>query len=339
MKYILTLAAAASAALLLINSGAVSHAVQNTAAMCLEVIIPSLFAFTVLSVYLQSSGLYRMVLKPLTKPLSRLLRLDEELCAVFILGNIGGYPVGARLLSELCRQNRLSSKDAGRLLCCCYGSGPSFIISVVGNRVFGSAAMGAVLFGACFLSSLIIASAVCHRGERIQLKAKKSAFDFSAQCFINSVMSAARVMFTVCAMIVAFSAAMAMVGISASMGSAAALLEISKISAVSSSGAFALPICAALLSFGGTCVILQVIAIWAGKLPLKSFLLSRLPAAAISAALSLLGLLLPPQEITVSAQKVFQIQTFSVNMGMSLCVLIMCAMLLAMDKTKTKSPR
>lgn len=339
MKYILTLAAAASAALLLINSGAVSHAVQNAAAMCLEVIIPSLFAFTVLSVYLQSSGLYRMVLKPLTKPLSRLLRLDEELCAVFILGNIGGYPVGARLLSELCRQNRLSSKDAGRLLCCCYGSGPSFIISVVGNRVFGSAAMGAVLFGACFLSSLIIASAVCHRGERIQLKAKKSAFDLSAQCFINSVMSAARVMFTVCAMIVAFSAAMAMVGISASMGSAAALLEISKISAVSSSGAFALPICAALLSFGGVCVILQVIAIWAGKLPLKSFLLSRLPAAAISAALSLLGLLLPPQEITVSAQKVFQIQTFSVNMGMSLCVLIMCAMLLAMDKTKTKSPR
>lgn len=339
MKYILTLAAAASAALLLINSGAVSHAVQNTAAMCLEVIIPSLFAFTVLSVYLQSSGLYRMVLKPLTKPLSRLLRLDEELCAVFILGNIGGYPVGARLLSELCRQNRLSSKDAGRLLCCCYGSGPSFIISVVGNRVFGSAAMGAVLFGACFLSSLIIASAVCHRGERIQLKAKKSAFDLSAQCFINSVMSAARVMFTVCAMIVAFSAAMAMVGISASMGSAAALLEISKIGAVSPSGTFALPICAALLSFGGVCVILQVIAIWAGKLPLKSFLLSRLPAAAISAALSLLGLLLPPQEITVSAQKVFQIQTFSVNMGMSLCVLIMCAMLLAMDKTKTKSPR
>lgn len=339
MKYILTLAAAASAALLLINSGAVSHAAQNAVAMCLEVIIPSLFAFTVLSVYLQSSGLYRIVLKPLTKPLSRLLRLDEELCAVFILGNIGGYPVGARLLSELCRQNRLSSKDAGRLLCCCYGSGPSFIISVVGNRVFGSAAMGAVLFGACFLSSLIIAAAVCHRGERIQLKAKKSAFDLSAQCFINSVMSAARVMFTVCAMIVAFSAAMAMVGISASMGSAAALLEISKISAVSSSGAFALPICAALLSFGGACVILQVIAIGAGKLPLKSFLLSRLPAAAISAALSLLGLLLPPQEITVSAQKVFQIQTFSVNMGMSLCVLIMCAMLLAMDKIKTKSLR
>lgn len=337
MKYILTLAAAASAALLLINSGAVSQAAQSAAAMCLEVIIPSLFAFTVLSVYLQSSGLYRMVLKPLTKPLSRLLRLDEELCAVFILGNIGGYPVGARLLSELCRQNRLSSKDAGRLLCCCYGSGPSFIISVAGNRVFGSTAAGAVLFGACFLSSLIIAAAVCRSGERIQLKAKEAAFDLSAQCFIDSVMSAARVMFTVCAMIVAFSAAMAMVGISTSTGSAA-ILEISKISAVSPSGIAALPICAAMLSFGGVCVILQITAIGAGKLPLKSFLLSRLPAAAISAAMSLAGLLLPPQEITVSAQKVFQIQTFSVNMGMSLCVLIMCAMLLTAEKIKTKSP-
>lgn len=335
MKYILTLAAAVSAALLLINSSAVSHAAQNAVAMCLEVIIPSLFAFTVLSVYLQNSGLYRTVLKPLAKPLSKLLRLDEELCAVFILGNIGGYPVGARLLSELCRQNQLSPKDAGRLLCCCYGSGPSFIISVVGNRVFGSAAAGAILFGACFLSSLIIAAAVCRSGERIQLKAQETAYDLSAQCFINSVMSGARVMFTVCAMIVLFSAAMAMVGIPTDVGSAAAaLLEISKISAVSPSGAFALPICAALLSFGGVCVILQVIAIGAGKLPLKAFMLSRLPAAAISAALSLFGLLLPPQEITVSAQKVFEIQTFSVNMGMSLCVLIMCAMLLAMDKRK-----
>ncbi len=339
MKYILTLAAAASAALLLINSGAVSHAVQSAAAMCLEVIIPSLFAFTVLSVYLQSSGLYRMVLRPLIKPLSRLLRLDEELCAVFILGNIGGYPVGARLLSGLCQQNRLSPKNAGRLLCCCYGSGPSFIISVVGNRVFGSTATGAVLFGACFLSSLIIAAVVCRRGERIHLKAKEAACDLSAQCFISSVMSGARVMFTVCAMIVVFSAAMAMVGISTDGGNpAAALLEISRIGALNPNGIAALPICAALLSFGGVCVILQITAIGSGKLPLKAFLLSRLPAAAISAALSLFGMLLPPQEITVSAQKVFRIQTFSVNMGMSLCVLIMCAMLLATEKIKAKSP-
>lgn len=335
MKYIISAAAVIAAALLLINAAAVSEAVQEAVAMCLDVMIPSLFAFTVLSVYLQSSGLSEAVLKPLTKPLSKLLRLDEELCAVLILGNIGGYPVGARLLRSLAEQGRLSRNDAGRLLCCCYGSGPSFVISAVGIRAFGSAAAGAVLFGACFLSSLVIAVVVCRSGERIMLKSREARYDLSAQCFIDAVMSAARVMLTVCAMITVFASAMAAVGVGME-GSAvlSALLEISRLGGLSPSGAYAMPLCAALLSFGGVCVVLQVVAISSGQLPLKGFLLSRIPAAALSAAFSLVGLLLPPSDVTVSTQNTVSAQAFSVNMGMSLCVLIMCGMLLATDKKK-----
>lgn len=335
MKYIISVSAVLAAALLLINSAAVSEAVRNAVVMCLDVMIPSLFAFTVLSVYLQSSGLAETALKPLTKPLSKLLRLPEELCAVFILGNIGGYPVGARLLRSLTEQGRLSQSDAGRLLCCCYGSGPSFVISIVGMRVFGSVAAGAVLFCACFLSSLIIAVAVCRSGERIVLKPRETRCDLSAKCFIGSVMSAAKVMLTVCAMITVFAAAMTIVGIGGSdRGVLSALLEISRVGSFSPEGAFAMPLCAALLSFGGVCVVLQVVAIGSGQLPLKWFLLSRIPVAALSAVFSLLGVLLPPSDVTVSVQNVVNAQVFSVNMGMSLCVLIMCAMLLATDKKK-----
>ena len=335
MKYIISAAVVLCAVLLLINASAVSEAVRGAVTMCLEVMIPSLFAFTVLSVYLQSSGLAETALKPLAKPLSGLLRLPEELCAVFILGNIGGYPVGARLLRSLVEQGRLSRSDAGRLLCCCYGSGPSFVISVVGMRVFDSAVAGVVLFCACFLSSLVIAVAVCRSGERIVLKPRESRCDLSAECFIGSVMSAARVMLTVCAMITVFAAAMAIVSIGGSDRDVlSALLEISRVGSLSPEGAFAMPLCGALLSFGGVCVVLQVVAIGSGRLPLKCFLLSRIPAAALSAAFSLAGLLLPPPDVTVSAQNTVSAQAFSVNMGMSLCVLIMCAMLLATDKKK-----
>lgn len=337
MKYIISAAVVLAAALLLINASAVSEAVRGAVTMCLEVMIPSLFAFTVLSVYLQSSGLAETALKPLAKPLSGLLRLPEELCAVFILGNIGGYPVGARLLRSLVEQGRLSRSDAGRLLCCCYGSGPSFVISVVGMRVFGSAAAGVVLFCACFLSSLVIAVAVCRSGERIDLKPREARCDLSAECFIGSVMSAARVMLTVCAMITVFAAAMATVGIedSSDGGAISALLEISRVGSLLPVGAYIMSLCGALLSFGGVCVVLQVVAIGSGRLPLKCFLLSRIPAAALSAAFSLAGLLLPPPDVTVSTQNAVSAQAFSVNMGMSLCVLIMCAMLLATDKKKT----
>ncbi len=336
MKYIISVAAVLTAAMLLIRAAAVTEAVGAAVSMCLDVMIPSLFAFTVLSVYLQSSGLAVVALKPLSKPLSKLLRLPEELCTVFILGNIGGYPVGARLLSSLVEEGRLSRKDAGRLLCCCYGSGPSFVISVAGIRVFGSAAAGAVMFLACFLSSLAIAAVVCRTGERISLKPREARYDLSAECFIGSVMSAARVMLTVCAMITVFAALMVLVGVDTGTNAVlSALLEISRVSALPPSGAFALQLCTALLSFGGICVVLQVTAIAAGKLPLKSFLLSRIPAAALSAAFSAFGLLLPPEYIAVSATNTISTQVFSVNMGMSICVLIMCGMLLAADKKKS----
>ncbi|MDE6726498.1 MAG: hypothetical protein K2J80_00995, partial [Oscillospiraceae bacterium] len=176
MKYFLSVIAGLAAILLVADPKAVSEAVSASAASCLEVVVPSLFAFTVLAIYLQKSGLYRTALKPLTFPLSKLLRMDEELCAVFVLSNIGGYPVGAKLLSELVKQGRLSQKNAGRMMCFCFGSGPGFMIGIAGMKIFGSAGAGLALFGACFASSLLIAAFVRQRGE-IALKSSESAYD------------------------------------------------------------------------------------------------------------------------------------------------------------------
>lgn len=347
MKYIISIAAVIAAAFVLAQPAAVSAGIAQSVGVCLEVIIPSLFAFTVISIYLQSSGAYSIALAPLTKPLSGIMRLDRELCAVFILANIGGYPVGARLISVLVREGRLSQKDAGRLMCCCYGSGPSFVVAIAGIRIFGSAAAGGVLFAACFLSSLIIGIAVCRRGERIKLAPKPRDFDFSAGCFINSVTAGARVMFTVCVMIVAFSVVTAILDAAGAVTAMScifsfagcnsrsifpAILEISRVSAIKPISAPVMPLCGALLSFGGVCVILQVMAITAGTVPLKGFLISRIPAAGLSALFSLLGAFLPPVDVTVSADAAVKAQPFSVNAGMSVCVIVMCCMLLSMKK-------
>ena len=98
-KYLLAALVLCAGAGIVLFPGELSEAVRGSVGGCLEVVIPALFAFTVLAVYLQRSGLYRVVLKPLTVPLSKLLRLPEELCAVFLLSNIGGYPGGAKLLT------------------------------------------------------------------------------------------------------------------------------------------------------------------------------------------------------------------------------------------------
>lgn len=336
MKYLLSAAAGLAAVLLLVDPQAVSGAVKIAAESCLEVIVPSLFAFSVLAVYLQQSGLYRTALKPLTFPLSKLLRMDEELCAVYVLANIGGYPVGAKLLSELVWQGRLSPRDAGRMMCFCFGSGPGFMVGIVGMNVFGSAGAGLVLFAAGIASSLLTAAFVRTRGE-ITLQKAESGVRLTGDVFIDSVSGAARVMFTVCAMITGFAAVSALLektGVFALFesvfGSAEifpALLEVTRIRNFAAAE-FALPSCAALLGFGGVCVLMQTAAI-AGNVPLRGFLMSRVPAAFLSALFTMpFARYFPLRDVQVLAPDTVA-APFTKNAALSLCVLAMCGILLA----------
>ncbi len=342
-KILLAAMAVAAAVGIVLRPEELSGAVRESVSGCLEVVIPALFAFTVLSVYLQRSGLYLLAFVPLTKPLSVILRLPGELCAVFLLANIGGYPVGAKLLSELVRAGRLSRRDAGRMLCCCYGSGPSFVIGTAGMVVFRSADVGGVIYGACLLSSLVIAVVVCRTGERITLTGREAHTDLGVECFVRSVDSGARVMYTVCIMAAAFAAVTALLecsGVtgliekllrSAGLGGNSgrvfpALLEVTRVrDLVPAAGA--VPLCAAALSFGGVCVIMQAAAVSGGAVPIRGLLISRIPAALMSALFSLPAELMTDNSEAVWANA-YSAEPFTMNAGLSVCVLVMAGMLI-----------
>lgn len=345
-KILAAIFAAGAAAFLLISPKTASQAASQAVFACLEVIVPSLFAFSAVAIFLQKSGLYRVIFKPITWILSKILRMDEELCGVFLLANIGGYPVGISLLSALVAEKRLSEKDAARLMCCCFGSGPSFIIGIVGAGVFGSAAAGGVIFAACFLTSILIAVFVRTRGG-FSLKPAPQALSLNSSTFVSSVNAAARAMFSVCVMVVIFSviaAGLREIGVNAlwerlftviGLGENSekvfpALLEITRIrDLVPTRNAAA--ICAGLLSFGGVCVFLQVTAL-AGGVKLKWFLLSRIFAAAVSGGIAaLLALALPPSEVEAFAQSTGAV-VFTKNAVLSLSALAMSGILLAESK-------
>ncbi len=347
MKYFFSIVAVLTGVFLIVNPKSVSGAIGGAVNDCLGVIIPSLFAFTVLAVYLQRSGIYRVALKPAVFLLSKILRMDEELCGVFLLANTGGYPVGANLLSELVKSGRLLPEDGGKLLCCCFASGPSFIIGIVGTEVFGSVKAGLALFGSCFLSNMVIAVIVRLFGK-ITLKEAEKGCTLSAECFVGSVTAAARVMFTVCTMITAFSVInliLNSVGIGelwnmtagrAGVNGAAilpSLLEVTRIKGIVPA-AGAMPLCAALLTMGGGCVLLQIMAVGKG-LPLKWFLLSRVPAAALSAGFARIAeLFVKIDTETLSGN--MTAQPLSGNIVLSGSVLMMSAILLLETKRKNE---
>lgn len=333
------------AVFLLVCPKTASCAVSEGISVCLEVVVPSLFAFSAVSVYLQKSGLFSVILKPFTFVLSRILRFDEEICGIFLLANIGGYPVGITLITALFKDGRITEKDASRLLCCCFGSGPSFVIGIVGVRVFGSAAFGAAIYAACFLSSVIIALFVRARGE-IVLKPASQKLSLTSRTFVDSVNAAAKAMLSVSVMVAAFSvvaAAAREIGLNSiaenvfsslnfgenSSRILPAILDVTRVRDVLPTQA-APALSAGLLSFGGICVFLQISAL-SSKIPLAQFLISRLPAAAVAALLAaLFSLPLSPDIQALAAMP----SVFPSNVGLSLCTLAMCAILLADNRSR-----
>ena len=97
--------------------------------LCLNVIIPSLFPFAFITTYL-NSALYGMPI-PGLRFLIKKLRIPDGYDSVLLLGLIGGYPVGAQLISECYDNNQLDKSTAQIMLGYCSNAGPAFIFGVV----------------------------------------------------------------------------------------------------------------------------------------------------------------------------------------------------------------
>lgn len=99
--------------------------------LCLEVVIPSLFPFLFLSAMLPSRLLGRKIKG--TKWLCNLCGIPEGAESLLFLGFIGGYPVGAGLVTEAYKQGSISREVASRMLGFCNNAGPGFIFGMVGG--------------------------------------------------------------------------------------------------------------------------------------------------------------------------------------------------------------
>ena len=73
-----------------------------------------------------------------------------------LLSFLGGYPAGARGVSLLLEQGKITREQAGRMLCFCVAPGAAFVVTFVGWGLLGSLRLGWLLFGAVTLSGLLL---------------------------------------------------------------------------------------------------------------------------------------------------------------------------------------
>ncbi len=136
------------------SDGAVTGA-KSSLMTCGTVIVPCLFPFFVVSFLAAGLGLPQALGQWLQKPMAMLFGVSGTGAGVFLLGVLGGYPVGASVIGDLVKRSELSVKEGQRLLTFCNNSGPAFLIGAVGIGVFRSAAAGLLLYGVHVLAAVI----------------------------------------------------------------------------------------------------------------------------------------------------------------------------------------
>ena len=195
---LLFLPIAALMALLLLRSQVAAAAVRQGLTLCAQSLLPALFPFFVAVSWAVNCGLFH-TLRSMGIPTS---------AAVFFLGALGGYPLGARTVGEAYRGGLLTKAEAEHLLACCNNAGPAFILVVVGQTVFHSTAAGLALWGIHLAAALLVA--LLFRRRHTSHTATSPPIISPAAAFIAAVGSAAETMVRLSAFVVFFTVVMAL---------------------------------------------------------------------------------------------------------------------------------
>ena len=141
---------------LIFYSEASAAAAKDGLTLCFNVIIPSLFPFFVMSSLIVELGLADKLGRLLEPVMQPLFNVGGVCAAAFILGFLGGYPLGAKTAIALYKNGSITKDEAERLLSFCNNSGPAFIFGVVGAGIFSSSLIGLILYAVLMISSVIV---------------------------------------------------------------------------------------------------------------------------------------------------------------------------------------
>jgi len=121
--------------------------------LCIRTVIPSLLPIFFLSVVLTNRLSGKKI--PMFHTLGKLLHLPDGSESIFMIGILGGYPVGAQAIAQATQMGRLDRKNAERMLGFCSNAGPSFIFGILGG-LFSSPSTAWALWLIHIISAMVV---------------------------------------------------------------------------------------------------------------------------------------------------------------------------------------
>ena len=306
--------------------------VQSGLDLSFSVLIPSLYPFLFCSALFVKSGI--------------LDSISHKGVSLFILSFTGGYPVGAKFVSELYEKGQTDKNGAVKLLSYCINPSVSFCFSTVGVTLMKSRKAGLLILSAIVLSSLTMALISFLFGERKEYKTKQSnayITESFSSLFVSSLKDGLSAIIIICGFVVIFSSLSFIVealplseSISLLFG---CVLEVTR-GVVLTAENFSLPFISALLSFGGFSTIFQLKAILQKTyISFLTLFMERLISAVFSAVYTFLLLkLFPIPKETFGTGGFTVTSSPSYSVSVSLCLVLMSVLFIMGDSIIAKKP-
>ena len=151
LRYISPFMAAFMMILLIMDAKTAYMGAMEGIRMCIEVIIPSLFPFIVVSNFLCASLIGTHL--PGLNCIGSFFQLPKGSESLIVVGLLGGYPVGAQLIGDAYKRGSLDKRSAHILLGYCNNAGPAFIFGVI-SSLFSRPKITIIIWAIHILSAL-----------------------------------------------------------------------------------------------------------------------------------------------------------------------------------------
>lgn len=158
-------------------------------------VLPSLLPFFFLTTIMSKIGLIAAFSKKAERLTGKIFRCGGISSYAFIMSILSGYPVGAKIISDLSKNGEITQSEATRMSTFCSTSGPLFIIGSVGVGMFGDKRVGYTIIAAHILSAVICGLIFRFYGKKnetsfLDLNYEKSE-NLLYDCVYSSVVSVA----------------------------------------------------------------------------------------------------------------------------------------------------
>ncbi len=265
--------------LMVINPSVCKHGAIHGLMLSSNVIIPSIFPFSVFVLFILKSNLLNKL---------KFLSLNPNVLSIFILSLIGGYPIGAKLLNQSVEVGKIDKSTANNMLNFCVNAGPAFIILAVGGGILNSKKLGYILFISHILSSLLLLAISKKTTTKVKNTNLKTNYNV-VENFVSSVCDSASATVSVCSFVVIFSVILNYLNFYSNkyplFKKISLLLEVTNAIAQTKNVIFI----SFLLGFSGICVWFQVFAqIKNFKIDYLKFVLFRILHGALSSTFTFL---------------------------------------------------